>query len=96
MRCWLKKRRRPNASVIGPDIAVCLQFDPRIDQTRSRLSVVLPDQSLRPLAIEPPRSPATMNSRITGLVRGAYKLRRQLLAVDGHVTRGEISFEVKQ
>jgi len=31
-----------------------------------------------------------------GLVRGAYKLRWQVLAADGHITRGEISFEVKQ
>ena len=66
-------RRQPLP--IGPDIAVCLQFNSPIDQARSRLSVVLPDQSLQPLAIEPPRSPATMNSRIRGLVRGAYKLR---------------------
>jgi hypothetical protein len=48
-----------NASVIGPDIAVCLRFNSRLDQARSRLSVVLSDQSLRPLALEPPRSPAT-------------------------------------
>lgn len=85
-----------NASVIGPDIAVCLRFNTRIDQARSRLSLVLPDQSLRPLALEPARSPATLSSRITGLVRGAYKLRWQVLAADGHITRGEISFEVKQ
>ena len=85
-----------NASVIGPDITVCLRFNSRIDQTRSRLSVVLPDRSLRPLELEPPRSPATLSSRITGLVRGAYKLRWQVLAADGHITRGEISFEVKQ
>jgi methionine-rich copper-binding protein CopC len=33
-------------------------------------------------------------SRADDLKRGAYKLRWQVLAADGHITRGEIFFKV--
>jgi methionine-rich copper-binding protein CopC len=36
-----------------------------------------------------------LEARITGVGGGEYKLRWQVLASDGHITRGEISFQVK-
>jgi methionine-rich copper-binding protein CopC len=32
---------------------------------------------------------------LTGLVKGAYVLRWQILAMDGHITRGNVPFQVK-
>jgi len=83
-----------NATVAGPIITLRLRFNSRIDAARSRLIVVLPDYSSRKLALAPQPSPDTLISRADGLKRGAYKLRWQVLAADGHITRGEIFFKV--
>jgi copper resistance protein C len=84
-----------NTTVAGPDVRIELRFNSRIDAARSRLTVVLPDQTMRPVAIGPQSSPAALSSRVAGLGAGAYKLRWQVLAVDGHITRGEVPFQVK-
>jgi methionine-rich copper-binding protein CopC len=84
-----------NAVVAGPVITLRLRFNARIDAARSRLIVVLPDRSSRTLALEPQSSADILRSRASGLTKGAYKLRWQVLAADGHITRGEIPFVVK-
>jgi hypothetical protein len=84
----------PNASVSGPDVAVQLRFNSRIDFAKSHLSLVLPDQRVRALALIAQPSPSLLCSRIGGLRSGAYRLRWQVLAADGHITRGEVPFEV--
>ena len=91
----LETKPAANGFVPGPEINVELRFNSRIDSTRSRLTLVLPDQTLRPLSLQPPSTPATLEAHITGLGAGAYKLRWQVLAADGHITRGEIPFQVK-
>ena len=60
-----------NATVAGPIITLRLRFNSRIDAARSRLIVVLPDYSLRKLALAPQPSPDTLISRADGLKRGA-------------------------
>ena len=84
-----------NGSISGPDINVKLRFNSRIDSARSRLTLVLPDQTLRPVALQPSSAPAALAAHITGLGSGAYTLRWQVLAADGHISRGEIPFQVK-
>jgi copper resistance protein C len=84
-----------NAAVTGPDVHVQLRFNARIDGTRSRLRVVMPDQKIRVLTLSPQANPATLDSQIKGLTRGMYRLQWQVLAGDGHITRGEVPFEVK-
>lgn len=84
-----------NGTVAGPDIDVQLRFNARIDAARSSLRVVLPDQSIRVLTLGSQSSPATLTSRITGLPAGMYRLQWQVLAGDGHITRGEVPFQVK-
>jgi copper resistance protein C len=84
-----------NGSVSGPDIDVELRFNSRIDAARSRLTLVLPNQRLRPLSLLASATPATLDAHVTGLGAGDYKLRWQVLAADGHITSGEIPFRVK-
>ena len=84
-----------NTFVSGPDIVVRLRFNSRVDAARSRLSLVLPDRTVRPLALDPQSSPASLNSRLIGLGTGAYRLRWQVLAADGHISRGEVPFGIK-
>lgn len=83
-----------NAKVAGPDIAVRLRFNSRIDAVRSRLTLILPDGGLRQLEIQPQESPDCLMAQASGLSSGAYHLRWQVLASDGHITHGEIPFAV--
>ena len=82
------------ATVPGPDIPVVLHFNSRIDQERSRLTLEGPDGKNRPVAVAVARSPDAMTATASGLQPGGYKLHWQVLAVDGHITRGEIPFTV--
>jgi copper resistance protein C len=83
-----------NARVQGPDVAVRLRYNVRIEAARSRLSLLMPDNSVKSLAIAEQPSPDTLTAQATGLQPGEYRLRWQVLASDGHITRGEIPFTV--
>lgn len=81
-------------TVKGPDLAVRLRFNVRIEAARSRLFLLLPDNSVKPLEIQKQPSLDTLTAHPAGLKPGAYHLRWQVLASDGHITRGEYSFTV--
>jgi len=83
------------AVVQGPALAVRIAFNSRIDAKRSRLQLVLLDGQARTLAIAAETSAHELRAAIDGLAPGAYKLRWQVLAVDGHITRGDILFRVE-
>jgi hypothetical protein len=79
-----------NSTVAGPDISINLRFNVRIDAGRSRLTLVPPSGSVRPLEIGKQTSEDTLSASAGGLPAGEYRLRWQVLASDGHITRGEI------
>jgi methionine-rich copper-binding protein CopC len=81
-------------TVAGPDVPIKLRFNVRIDANRSRLTLVRPDGSTQPLEISKQSPTDSLSANATGLPPGAYILRWQVLASDGHITRGEISFSV--
>jgi methionine-rich copper-binding protein CopC len=83
------------STVAGPDLTIRLRFNSRIDGPRSRLTLALPDGRARALALEPQTAPDVLTAKAAALARGAYKLRWQVLAADGHITRGEVPFQVK-
>ncbi len=84
-----------DSAIAGPDIAIKLRFNVRIDRSRSRLMLALPDGKTVALKINEEGAPDMLSSRATGLGAGAYHLRWQVLAIDGHITRGGIPFNVK-
>ena len=84
----------PNSTVIGPDVPLKLQFNVRIDAARSQLQLVNSDNAVSNLPAEKQPSPDTLTAKMIGLKPGAYKIRWQVLAPDGHITRGEIPFRV--
>ena len=84
-----------NATVSGPEVSIKLRFNVRIDGGRSRLTLALPDKSSRALELRPQPAPDTLVAGAAGLGAGAYRLRWQVLASDGHITRGEVPFNVK-
>jgi hypothetical protein len=85
-----------NAAVGGPNVPIKLRFNVRIDATRSRLTLVKPDASTQLLTIAKGAPADTLVSKADGLNPGDYRIRWQVLASDGHITRGEIPFKVTQ
>jgi copper resistance protein C len=71
-----------------------LQYNSRIDPKRSRLVLDLPDGGQRFLSIRPGNSLDTLADEARGLSPGSYRLHWQVLSVDGHITRGDIPFDV--
>ena len=84
-----------NSTMQGPDVAVSMKFSSRVDGARSTMLLSAADGQAKPLAIEHQNAPDTLTTRLTHLSPGKYAIRWQVLATDGHVTRGEIPFQVK-
>lgn len=83
-----------NSTVKGPELAILLRFNVRIDGSRSRLHLVAADGSMVTLGVAEQPSPDSLKSTAKGLKPGAYKLLWQVLASDGHMSRGEVPFTV--
>jgi hypothetical protein len=84
-----------HATLKGPQIAVHLKFNSRIDGARSRLYLVDPNGKMQTLVLSPQDAPDTLSAQSVKLAAGAYTIRWQALASDGHITRGEIAFTVQ-
>ena len=82
------------SSVSGPDVPLKLRFNVRIDVARSRLTLLDPDGASQTLEITKQDSPEIISAEAKGLQPGLYRIRWQVLASDGHITRGEIPFTV--
>ena len=85
----------PAGTAVGPDVAVTLRYNTRIDRARSRLTLLDAADKSAVIAIDPKGEPNVLTTTIKGLVPGAYRVRWQVLAVDGHITRGEVPFKVE-
>jgi len=84
-----------NTTVAGPDVSITLKYNVRVDSERSKIQLSRPDESVTELPLVKQVSPDTLSSKATGLVPGAYKIQWQVLAPDGHITRGVVPFSVK-
>jgi len=85
---------KANSTVKGPEVAIHLRFNVRVDGSRSRLHLVSPGGASVALVSTQPK-PDTLESHAAGLKPGAYKLQWQVLASDGHISRGEVPFAVE-
>lgn len=74
-------------------IALVLRYNSRIDAARSRLTFGRPGGAQDILPITPGETPDTLRSA-ADLAPGVHVLRWQVLAIDGHITRGELRFTV--
>lgn len=83
-----------DSTVKGPDFAITLRYNVRIDGGRSRVRLLAPDGTVSTLKLAGQASPDTLQTHVAGLKPGAYKLQWQVLASDGHMSRGEIPFTV--
>jgi methionine-rich copper-binding protein CopC len=84
-----------NSTVSGPDIAFKLRFNVRVDHGRSRLTLMAKGGTPQPLTIGDEKAPDVLVAKAAGISQGSYVLRWQVLAVDGHITRGDVPFNVR-
>ncbi|WP_158753975.1 copper resistance CopC family protein [Dyella sp. S184] len=84
---------KPNGTLPAGHVALTFKYNSKIDQSRSRLTLIRPDHSETVLPIA---SDSRLNELDSGaeLAPGAYVIRWQALALDGHITRGDVPFTV--
>jgi methionine-rich copper-binding protein CopC len=80
--------------VKGSDVSVELHFNSRIDRQRSKLLVISADGKEVPVPLGDKSTDDTLIGQAQGIAPGDYRLRWQVLSVDGHITRGDIAFRV--
>jgi hypothetical protein len=78
----------------GPDIAIRLRFNVRIDAGRSIITLIRKDGSGTKLQTVKQSAANVLAATGVGLPAGEYRIRWQVLASDGHITSGEIPFSV--
>lgn len=84
------------AVLAEPPARLSVRFNSRIDHGRSRLVLIGPEGSQRALDLAPAAEPSLLEAATPGdLSPGAWRLRWQVLALDGHITRGDIPFTLR-
>lgn len=72
--------------------AFSVHFNSRIDLKRSKLTLIAADRSEIPVTRTASPDDQTLTGTVAVPAAGEYRLRWQVLAVDGHTTRGDIPF----
>jgi methionine-rich copper-binding protein CopC len=83
----------PGASIQAGPLDLRFRYNSRIDRARSRLTLIHADRSRDTIAIASDGPPDIIAARLD-LTPGTYVVRWQVLAVDGHITRGDVPFIV--
>ncbi|HEX2581270.1 MAG TPA: copper resistance CopC family protein [Dongiaceae bacterium] len=91
----VQSQPQQGASVSLGDMTATVTFSERIDVKRSRFLLVDDTQASLAVPIAEGDSPTRVTATLHIAHSGAYRLRWQVLAIDGHVTRGDILFSAK-
>lgn len=84
-----------NSIVNGPNIDITLKFNVRVDVTRSFVRLLNTDGAARSLSLLKGNAPNVILATANDVKPGKYKLSWQVLASDGHITRGEVPFSAR-
>ena len=82
------------ASVPAGRLDMSFRYNSRIDRARSRLTLTGPERTPHVLKIVPDGPPDLLQASAELTTPGAYVVRWQVLAIDGHITRGDVPFSV--
>jgi hypothetical protein len=77
------------------NVTLTLDYNSRIDGARSTLTLTGPAGRTRPIQRRPTAKRAELRAFAANLANGAYHVHWQVLASDGHITRGDISFTIQ-
>jgi methionine-rich copper-binding protein CopC len=83
----------PYAHVKPGNLPILLRYNSRIDTGRCKLTLQAPDRSIIRLPASAGAGPDQLTADAS-VAPGDYVLRWQVLAVDGHITRGDVRFTV--
>jgi methionine-rich copper-binding protein CopC len=83
----------PTGHVPAGLVHVTFRYNSRIDAGRSKLTLVRPDQSSTRMSQIDSDKPDLLRATLD-LTPGDYVIRWQVLAIDGHITRGDVPFTV--
>jgi copper resistance protein C len=83
-------------TVAQSELNVEIRFNSRVDVGRSRFTLARPDGASVILPLLGSGASETLTAKARGLENGNYRLLWQTLSIDGHITHGEIPFEVKR
>lgn len=81
-------------SVVAGKVDIVFSYNSRIDRARSRLTLVGPDRHETVLHLSADEAANVIGATINLTVSGTYIVRWQVLAIDGHITRGDVPFTV--
>jgi methionine-rich copper-binding protein CopC len=84
---------KANGTLPAGHVQMLFKYNSKIDQHRSRLTLIGPDKKETVLAIATDSKSNELDTS-ADLAPGAYTLRWQALALDGHITRGDLPFTV--
>ncbi|GLQ93952.1 copper resistance CopC family protein [Dyella acidisoli] len=84
---------KPNGTLAAGHVQMMFKYNSKIDQHRSRLVLIGPDKTETVLTIVADSKSNELDTS-ADLTPGAYTLRWQALALDGHITRGDLPFTV--
>jgi methionine-rich copper-binding protein CopC len=86
---------KANETVHGSNLHIDLKFNSRVDGVRSTVQLAAADGAVKTLDLSTQTSPNEIVTHAEGLSKGSYTLRWQALSSDGHITRGQIPFQVE-
>src|SRR5262249_47617684 len=75
----LESTPRINDVVSGPVLEIKLKFNVRIDGARSKLTLILPDGTSRPVELPQQASPDSISATVPQILPGNYHLHWQVL-----------------
>jgi methionine-rich copper-binding protein CopC len=86
----------PAAGALVPPgkVVISFRYNSRIDRDRSRLTITRPDHTQSVLKISPGGSPDLLETSADLMASGSYSVHWQVLATDGHITRGDVPFTI--
>jgi copper resistance protein C len=91
----LTARPALNSTVEQGGLDITLEFNSRIDSQRSRMSLRQPDGTEAGVALAPNGRANVLAAHAETTMAGRWKLIWQVLSLDGHITRGEVNFFVR-
>ena len=84
-----------NSIVQGPAVSMVFKFNSRVDGSKSQISVVDQSGGSKTLGLDKQEALDILTTHAYKLSPGKYAIHWQVLSVDGHITRGEVPFQVK-
>ncbi len=91
----LMRSTPPNQAIVhARNIDLTLDYNSRIDVVRSTLTLTGPSGKDLPIRIKVSGKSSELKAAASNLASGNYRVQWQVLASDGHITRGEIAFTV--